>query len=417
MINDLRITPNDILEAIANLKQVVFEVTDACNLRCRYCAYGDLYFGYDKREDSFLSIRKGWAIIDYLGSIWENRMSLACRPTTYVSFYGGEPLLNMPFIKSIVEYVGEWNFQRDIVFSMTTNAMLLDRHIDYLAEHRFNVLISLDGDRYANGHRITKGGTSSFERVFKNIKEAQRKYPQYFAEHINFNSVLHNLNDVESCRKFFLDSFGKESTITELNTSNIKEDKVDEFWKIYKNKEASVESSTDAEGLVNDMFMENPLTCELLIFLHRHSGNVFRNYSDLLVNQDKVRCLPTGTCIPFGKKMFITVGGKILQCEKISQKYSLGIIDDNNVVHLDFEAISNRFNSMLDKVQNQCSRCFKKASCSQCLYYMNGIDTSHPACQGYMNQQRFWKYAGRCMTHLCNHPGLYKELLTKVQID
>ena len=32
---------------IKNIKQVVFEVTDSCNLSCTYCAFGELYDGYD----------------------------------------------------------------------------------------------------------------------------------------------------------------------------------------------------------------------------------------------------------------------------------------------------------------------------------------------------------------------------------
>lgn len=35
------ITSDYVVSALANLPQLVFEVTDACNLRCKYCAYGD----------------------------------------------------------------------------------------------------------------------------------------------------------------------------------------------------------------------------------------------------------------------------------------------------------------------------------------------------------------------------------------
>ena len=35
---------------IKNIKQVVFEVTDSCNLSCTYCAFGELYDGYDERK-------------------------------------------------------------------------------------------------------------------------------------------------------------------------------------------------------------------------------------------------------------------------------------------------------------------------------------------------------------------------------
>ena len=33
------ITPSMVRNSLANLNQLVFEVTDACNLQCKYCAY------------------------------------------------------------------------------------------------------------------------------------------------------------------------------------------------------------------------------------------------------------------------------------------------------------------------------------------------------------------------------------------
>lgn len=51
------ITSEKVTNLIANLPQLVFEVTDACNLKCKYCAYGELYNDYDKRENKKLSIR------------------------------------------------------------------------------------------------------------------------------------------------------------------------------------------------------------------------------------------------------------------------------------------------------------------------------------------------------------------------
>jgi molybdenum cofactor biosynthesis enzyme MoaA len=42
---------NDILYQLSNLPQLTFEVTDACNLRCKYCGHGEFYDDYDKREN------------------------------------------------------------------------------------------------------------------------------------------------------------------------------------------------------------------------------------------------------------------------------------------------------------------------------------------------------------------------------
>lgn len=417
LINDARISAREVQDALVNLKQLVFEVTDACNLKCKYCAYGDLYFGYDKREDSFLSLEKGRAIIDYLCDIWESFISDALIPTTYISFYGGEPLLNFNFIKEIVDYVQAKDVKRHIIFSMTTNGMLLDRYIDYLSLHSFNLLISLDGNSESNGHRITHAGLGSYEKIYANIKMIQDKYPRYYQNHVNFNSVLHNLNDVESVYKYFSDEFEKEPNISELNTSNIREDKKEEFLSLYKNKEGSIKESKDLKNLSRKILMGNPLTHDLLIFLHQHSGNVYKNYSDLFVNKQLHHFCPTGTCVPFGKKMFVTVRGKILQCEKIPQNYAFGCIDSNNDVNLDFERIAQQFNSLLDKVQHQCSGCFIKMSCTQCVYYIDGINGDKPKCQAYMNKSSFEQYSGRCLMHLYTNPELYNKLLKEIIVE
>ena len=33
----------EIEKQFANIRNIVFEVTDSCNLKCAYCGYGDLY--------------------------------------------------------------------------------------------------------------------------------------------------------------------------------------------------------------------------------------------------------------------------------------------------------------------------------------------------------------------------------------
>ena len=47
----LKIDKKTVLYQLVHLKQLVFEVTDACNLRCKYCAFSDLYEGYDERKN------------------------------------------------------------------------------------------------------------------------------------------------------------------------------------------------------------------------------------------------------------------------------------------------------------------------------------------------------------------------------
>lgn len=416
IMNDRRITAREIERNIVNLRQLTFEVTDCCNLQCQYCGYGELYSGYDERKARYMSFEQIRPIIDYLVSLWQSHHSDSGRPLTYFSFYGGEPLLNMKFIKQVINYVDSLVIERRIAYSMTTNAMLLDKQMDYLAKHNFHLLISLDGDSEGQSYRVDHAGRNSFGRVFRNIKMLQEKYPDYFLHNVNFNSVLHNRNSVSRTHEFIMNEFGKKPHISELNNSGIRPEKRVEFEQTYRNKLESLHQSENYEKLSGEMFMDEPSTNDLLIFLHQYSGNVFRSYNDLFIDPCSASCTPTGTCTPFSKKMFITVNGKIIQCERIDHCFSMGKVSENGM-EMDLPAIADKFNSWLDKLQKQCSGCYRKRSCVQCLYYIDTINTPSPICQGFMDKDAFSKYSSYCLNHLRTHPHLYSRLMEEVTVE
>ena len=43
------LTPNHIRYALANLPLLTFEVTEACNLKCKYCGYGEFYNDFSQK--------------------------------------------------------------------------------------------------------------------------------------------------------------------------------------------------------------------------------------------------------------------------------------------------------------------------------------------------------------------------------
>lgn len=239
------ITSEKVTNLIANLPQLVFEVTDACNLKCKYCAYGELYNDYDKRENKKLSIKQAIRLIDYLVPFWNSTRNTSAKSHMRISFYGGEPLLNFHFIESIVAYITkEINCPNHIfTFSMTTNAVLLHKYIDYLADNKFHLLISLDGNKENNSYRLDRRGESSFEHIVNNIGMIKEKYPDYFRKYVNFNAVLHNKNSVEQIHAFFKRMYDKTPRIGELNTTGIRKDKINIFNQMYQNAPTSLSES------------------------------------------------------------------------------------------------------------------------------------------------------------------------------
>lgn len=375
-----RINPFDIKLQLANISQIVFEVTDRCNLNCYYCGYGRMYEFYDKRENQDLNENVAFTLIDYMENLWVSSLLTSADKKVCISFYGGEPLMNVPLIKKIITYI-ESKHISGIVFyySMTTNGVLLKKYMDFLVKYDFRLLISLDGNSFNNYYRVFKNGKQTFELVMKNVSVLKEKYPEYFRNNVNFNSVLHNRNSVSDIYGFFNDSFSKKAMISELNNMGVRNEYKNEFLRMYQNINDSLEKDENCLEIEKDLFVLLPKVKDLVYFIHRYANNVFYSYNDFFKNKNENVTFMTGTCFPFSRKLFVTTHGKILQCERIAHEYYLGKVDANGV-SIDFEEISRKINRWYSNVENQCVKCMHLGKCSQCMYYIDDLNDK-PVCK------------------------------------
>jgi len=409
------ISSEQIYDALANLPQLVFEVTDACNLKCKYCYYGEFYEEHDARENSMLPIDKAIRLIDYLNQYWNSPRCTSANTYMYISFYGGEALMNMEFVKAVVAYIEQLDCpRREFRFSMTTNAILLHRYMDYLVEKKFNLLISLDGNEYNHSYRVDHSGRNSFSRVIRNVDLLQERYPEYFRRYVNFNSVLHNRNSVADIYTFIKQRYDKIPSIGELNNSGIRDDKKQEFNDTYRNTMESLHQAEHYEEIENDMFIKGSSYRVFSLYLQRYSGYHFNDYTDLFIDRKQLRYMPTGTCIPFSRKLFVTVNGKILPCERIGQQHYMGVITDDEIL-LDVEHITHKYNAYLNKMQKQCSTCKNQPGCTQCLYNLENLE-NHPVCHGYMNDKLHKQVHNAQMHFLHDHPDAYRKIMEETII-
>lgn len=127
---------------LQNIQQIIFEVTEDCNLRCKYCIYHE-------ENDKFRVFGKKYMDIDIAYKALDYVLENSYMPDLYVGFYGGEPLLNFEFIKKCVNYVLLNNNGKEITFSMTTNGTLITKEIaEYFASiPNFTITVSIDGDK------------------------------------------------------------------------------------------------------------------------------------------------------------------------------------------------------------------------------------------------------------------------------
>jgi uncharacterized protein len=395
---------------LLNLRHLVFEVTDSCNLNCRYCAYSDLYQDFDSREEKNLSFAKAKQIIDYLYQLWTESYSEGVNRLKTISFYGGEPLLNVPFIKQIIDYVENLG-EKGIVFvyAMTTNAMLLDKYMDFLVEKEFSLLISLDGDEFAHSYRVDHSGNNSFTRVFRNLKLFQEKYPEYFKSKITFNSVLHNRNDIEPVYRFIHTHFDKTPRIAALNPVGICDTKKDEFVKMFRNPAESFYNSKKCSALEYELTTGTPRVAALADYIQFQSGNIFDTYNDLYMNKNAMSFLPTGSCVPFAFRMFISVNGKILPCERVGHQFSMGQVYDNRV-ELDEKFVADTHNYYVSKYVQQCNNCAVNKFCEVCVYQVDDIEQENISCSDFHSVKRLEKKNKAIFEFLQAHPYYYKRI-------
>ena len=399
---------------IANTKQIVFEATDSCNLNCTYCALGELYEGYDERTDKKINTRYAINLLKYIFDMKsKNENSLL-----YISFYGGEALLNMKFIRRIVEVANQLNAEKgfDIRYSMTTNATLLHKYIDFLVAHKFRLLISLDGNEANHSYRVfKKNNKNSFQRVIDNLDMIQREYPAYFADHISFNAVLHDRNSVKEIYEFIYTRYQKIPRIAELNTREIRSDNQELIERMFRSKRKSEtefqEEDSEFSGLTHDKLS---LYRDLMNFLKYLSINYYIANVNALLHDMEIH-LPTGTCIPFSKKIFLTNRNKLLPCEKVNYKYAMGKVNEN--IAIDIPEITRLYNSYFEHIKKFCQTCYAYRFCGVCLFQLNNLDninTEEFACERYQNQKVFKNRLHQIFSFLEKYPNDVSRILENV---
>jgi uncharacterized protein len=324
----------------------------------------------------------------------------------------------MNFVKRIVEVANQLNAEKDmdLVFSMTTNATLIHKHIDFLAANKFRLLISLDGNEENHSYRVfSKNKKNSFQKVVKNLDMIKKDYFEYFSTHVNFNAVLHNRNSVKEIYEFIYTRYNKIPRISELNMVDIKSDNKDMLDRMFRGiRRSEAEFQKEGSDLLHIIHSELSQYKELINFLKYLSVNYYiSNVNALLQTEEKY--LPTGTCSPFSKKIFLTNRSKLLPCEKINYKYSTGKVNEN--VEIDIQGITRQYNHYYEHIKKHCQYCYSYQSCGACLFHINNIDnvTSEEfVCSHFMDQKAFKNKLFQIFSFLEKYPNDFSEILENI---
>lgn len=341
------------------LSHLSLQVTQQCNLRCKYCAYSGLY--YNRTHNSkYMTWDTAKKAIDF----YLERTSEMER--LHMSFYGGEPLLNFNLIKTCVEYISAQVEAKRLTFSMTTNATLLTEEVrSFLHEHDFQLSISLDGDREEHDkNRTFANGTGSFDTVIKNIKSLVAEYPDY-AKKVTFLPVISPNTDLDRVLKFFsTEPFISECAVTynTMSETGLKNEiaysknymliRRFEYLRLLFHLLGKIDEKSISPMVlpVKEEFKK------MIMALHDHSSIKKCSHHG-------------GPCMPGVKRLFVSYDGTFYPCEKVSETNP-----DNSIGNISQGFDQQKVKNMLNIGQitkEECINCWNLRFCSICIGRIN----------------------------------------------
>lgn len=142
--------------------QLFFVPWYTCNFACSYC-FQDEYTNPDERVkpeviDAFFS---------YIDQKFADRRK-------YITIFGGEPLLDTPAHKAVIEKLIEGANQRKLDIAVVTNGYNLAAFIDTLKKARIReIQVTVDGTKDVHDiRRMLKGGKGTFENISNGVNLA-----------------------------------------------------------------------------------------------------------------------------------------------------------------------------------------------------------------------------------------------------
>lgn len=337
------------------VQQLILQLTQNCNLRCKYCVYSGSY-----HNRTHTNKRMKWETakeaIDFYYA--HSHMTDMVR----IGLYGGEPLLEFELIKRIVEYSEKKFLGKELHINMTTNATLLTPEIvSYLQEHDFDLLVSLDGPRNVQDKSrvFADGNRGTFDTIIGNLEMIKKEFPEYISK-ISFNAVIDTQNDFACSSDFFTYDFLKNAVVSSTSVSdrdaNGDVSLKDSFYENYNYElfkgYLSYIGRIDKEHVSKLVMAHKGF---LMNMVHKH---VTENY------KRQGRCHPNGPCIAGANRLFVTVDGDFFPCERVDETsiaYCIGNLKDG-------------FNSEQVKVllntghlcENECRNCWAMNLCGIC---------------------------------------------------
>lgn len=147
-------------------------LAEHCNFECRYCPIPSM-----ARHSGEKLLSAAHAIAGL--NLWREHLRDAPEGDldSWIIFYGGEPLLNIPVIREILDYIANLRCSGDVEMCRTnlllvTNGLFVDEEVIRFSKyHNIGVAVSVDGpQRIHDRYRMDSNGNGTFDYAIAAIR-------------------------------------------------------------------------------------------------------------------------------------------------------------------------------------------------------------------------------------------------------
>lgn len=337
------------------ISMFTIEMTQQCNLRCKYCCYSGEYRDrrvHNEHEITFEVLNDAVSFIKKYSDKEADEIT--------VCFYGGEALLAKEKIEWFINKISI-EIDQSILFSISTNGLALTESvIDWICGYD-NILvnITIDGDKTMHdANRVTLSMCGSYDKIIENLKLFKKKYPEEYDKRIRFLSTVYSWNEVLKLS----DIWDNEDAIAykyPVHISHIIPNFNDESrtYDTWQTKDNFYSKAFEAYKCGDDGILATSFKKLIDIVAHRDYGHL----SNVLMVK---------TCFQELWSTFINVDGDIYACERFCGKAKVG----NVLSGFDQKRIIAIVQEFTDRKNKFCSQCWAKRFCRMCLTSLNHTD-------------------------------------------
>jgi uncharacterized protein len=337
-------------ECCLALDKLVLNVSNTCNLHCKYCYAAGGTYGEDR---AFMDKHTATAAINYFYNIFDK--------INIIQFFGGEPFLNPKIIEHVCSHA------LDVAgkvpkFSIVSNGTIISPAIiQILSEYDIRATISIDGPKYINDQLRGKGTSG---RIFRNISCLKKNNIDVSVESTFTGYHLNNGIKVSDLMKFFYKKFdirfAHMPSVAASQEDDLHLDQSD-LLNIYSE---AMEYSLDS--LSSDDYKVDSYTLRLIMAL-------------IQKNSIGLYC-PAGVT-----SLSVSTKGDIYPCFMFigKKEFRLGNVLEEKIDLSQLSYVSNLLKRVNKWTDCECSNCWAISLCFGCLggdYVTTGSTDGRPNC-------------------------------------